>query len=215
MHIILNVSSRLFFIFVSLCSEIAKDHNFTNIACNFVKIPYSTVYRQLYCNEIIGRYCIRGKVGICASPPNKLHGPTQARAGKTDSGVCHYFQLLKKWSQTKDVSQSLKATHWRNLREVKKKMLFFNPFTKQCAKTRNYVMQVELQLVKRECIVCGEIKRNKCDWIPLAAEAEVVKGGRVTQDFIFIIIYHLSQAKMTVSDINKKQDFLWIGLRWT
>ena len=87
-------------------------------------------------------------------------------------------------------------------------MLFFNPFTKQCAKTRNYVMQVELQLVKRECIVCGEIKRNKCDWIPLAAEAEVVKGGRVTQDFIFIIIYHLSQAKMTVSDINKKQDFL-------
>ena len=73
-------------------------------------------------------------------------------------------------------------------------------------KTLN-ILQVEMQLV-RECIVCGEIKRNKCDWIPLAAEAEVVKGGRVTQDFIFIIIYHLSQAKMTVSDINKKQDFL-------
>ena len=74
-------------------------------------------------------------------------------------------------------------------------MLFFNPFTKQCAKTRNYVMQVELQLVKRECIVCGEIKRNKCDWIPLAAEAEVVKGGRVTQDFIFIIIYHCPKQR--------------------
>ena len=43
-------------------------------------------------------------------------------------------------------------------------------------KTLN-ILQVEMQLVKRECIVCGEIKRNKCDWIPLAAEAEVVKRG--------------------------------------
>ena len=71
-------------------------------------------------------------------------------------------------------------------------MLFFFIFlhkTVSKIKTLN-VLQVEMQLVKRECIVCGEIKRNKCDWIPLAAEAEVVKGGRVTQDFIFIIIYH-------------------------
>ena len=88
-------------------------------------------------------------------------------------------------------------------------MLIFKFLHKTVSKIKTLnVLQVELQLVKRECIVCGEIKRNKCDWIPLAAEAEVVKGGRVTQDFIFIIIYHLSQAKMTVSDINKKQDFL-------
>ena len=140
---------------------------------------------------------------ICASPPNKLHGPTQAKDGKTDSGVCHYFQLLKKWSQTKDVSQSLKATHWRDLREEKsKRCCFFKFLHKTVSKIKILnVMQVELQLVKRECIVCGEIKRNKCDWIPLAAEAEVVKGGRVTQDFIFIIIY-----------LCPNQRWLWVTL---
>ena len=101
--------------------------------------------------------------------------------------------------KSKSKGNSLKGSE----RRKKQKMLFFKFLHKTVSKIKILnVMQVELQLVKRECIVCGEIKRNKCDWIPLAAEVEVVKGG--SDDPGFHIHHHLplSQSKMTLSDIN-------------